>query len=85
LCFDLLYEVTSNVKEVIIKILALIGSPGVRCQIANSKQLEHKQIFLQVKYCKKKRNMGGCIVKNPGPEGQALFYPQRGFALLEVH
>ena len=25
------------------------------------------------------------IVKNPGPEGQALFYPKRGFALLEVH
>jgi len=25
LCFDLLYEVTSNVKEVIIKILVLIG------------------------------------------------------------
>ncbi len=23
-------------------------------------------------------------VKNPGPEGQALFYPQRGFALLEA-
>jgi hypothetical protein len=25
------------------------------------------------------------IVKNPGPEGQALFYFHRGFALLEVH
>ena len=23
--------------------------------------------------------------KYPGPEDQALFYPQRGFALLEVH
>ena len=25
------------------------------------------------------------IVKNPGTEDQALFYPQRGFALLKVH